>query len=131
MIKDTLFNIQLLEKKQLQLQKEIYTVEGLMQQYMNENKCTLSEQMEYQKRYNRLAEHLYSAKNRFDEVNYIIKKKQEQREKIEIFLNKLKEQEEIIADFDENLWYSLIEYITIFSKEEIYFTFKDGTEIKV
>ncbi len=130
-IKDTLFNIQLLEKKQLQLQKEIHTVEELMQQYMNENKCTLSEQMEYQKRYNRLAEHLHNAKNRFDEVSHIIKKKQKQREKIEILLNRLKEQEEIVVDFDENLWYSLIEYITVFSKEEIYFTFKDGTEIKV
>ena len=43
----------------------------------------------------------------------------------------LQKQKELLTDFDEDLWYSLIEYVTVFDKEDIRFTFKDGTEIKV
>lgn len=60
-----------------------------------------------------------------------IQEKQIQREKIEIFLTELNEQEGLLTEFDEELWYSLVAYITVFSKEEIVFTFQDGTEIKV
>lgn len=32
---------------------------------------------------------------------------------------------------EQNLWYGMVEYVTIFNKEDIRFTFKDGTEIRV
>lgn len=48
-----------------------------------------------------------------------------------MFLAEMGKQEDLIAEFDESLWYSLVDYVTIFSKEDIRFTFKDGTEIKV
>jgi hypothetical protein len=31
--------------------------------------------------------------------------------------------------FDERLWCSLVDFITVYSKEDIRVTFKDGTEI--
>ncbi len=57
--------------------------------------------------------------------------RQTQRKKLERFLAGLEKREGVIAGFDENLWYSLIEYVTVFDKENVRFTFKDGTEIKV
>lgn len=48
-----------------------------------------------------------------------------------MFLDGLQKQEELVAEFDEDLWYNLIEYVTVFEKEDIRFTFKDGTGIKV
>ena len=33
--------------------------------------------------------------------------------------------------FDEDLWYSLIEYVMVFIKEYICFIFKDGKKIRV
>ncbi len=66
-----------------------------------------------------------------DEVSQTITEKQAHREKIELFLDRLQKQKEMVTEFDEDLWYSLIEYVTIFEKEDIRFTFKDGTEIKV
>lgn len=68
---------------------------------------------------------------RLDEVSQTITEKQAHREKIELFLDGLKKQKELVTEFDEDLWYSLIEYVTVFEKENICFTFKDGTEIKV
>lgn len=66
-----------------------------------------------------------------DEVSQGITEKQAHREKIEMYLAGLQKQEGLVAEFDENLWYSLIEYVTVFDKEDVRFTFKDGTEIKV
>lgn len=48
-----------------------------------------------------------------------------------MFLDGLQKQKKLVTEFDEDLWYSLIEYVTVFEKEDIRFTFKDGTEIKV
>lgn len=48
-----------------------------------------------------------------------------------MFLAELERQDEVATEFDENIWYSLIDFVTVFNKEDIRFTFKDGTEIKV
>lgn len=45
--------------------------------------------------------------------------------------DRMQKQKELVNGFDEDLWYILIEYVTVFEKEDIRFTFKDGTEIKV
>jgi hypothetical protein len=35
-----------------------------------------------------------------------------------------------LADFDDQLWFSLVDFATVFSSEDVRFTYKDGTEIK-
>ena len=47
------------------------------------------------------------------------------------FMRELKKQESIITEFDEILWYTLIDRITVYNETGIRFTFKDGTEYKV
>lgn len=66
-----------------------------------------------------------------DEVSKAIKAKQAQQDKIERFLADLGRQEGLVTEFDEDQWYSLVDFVTVFNKEDIRFTFKDGTEIKV
>jgi hypothetical protein len=41
----------------------------------------------------------------------------------------LEKQETTIEEFDEGLWCSLIDHVTVKSKEEIVFTFRNGLEI--
>lgn len=48
-----------------------------------------------------------------------------------LFLAELERQDGVSTEFDENLWYSLVDFVTVFNKEDIRFTFKNGTEIKV
>ena len=45
------------------------------------------------------------------------------------FIQELREQE-LIKEFDARLWGSLVDFITVYSKDDIRVTFKDGTEIK-
>ena len=130
-IKDTLYDVRLLETERSQLQEELNVVAELIQQYIKENARIALDQKEYQKRYDGLAKRLDNVQGRLNEVSQGITEKQVHREKIELFLDGLQKQKELLTDFDEDLWYSLIEYVTVFDKEDIRFTFKDGTEIKV
>jgi hypothetical protein len=44
-------------------------------------------------------------------------------------LAELRGQDGIITEFDERLWHSLVEKVTVFAKDDIRFTFKDGSVI--
>ncbi len=129
-IKDTLFDIRPLETERSQLQKELNVAAELIQQCIKENARIALDQKEYKKRYDELAKRLDNVQERLDEVCHTIMEKQAQKEKIEMFLAGLQKQEELVTEFDEDLWYSLIEYVTVFDKEDIRFTFKNGTEIR-
>lgn len=127
----TLFDVRSLETERSQLQEELNVVAGLVQQCIKENARIALDQKEYQKRYDGIAKRLGNVQERLDEVSQTITEKQAHREKIEMFLDGLQKQKELVTEFDENLWYSLIEYVTVFEKENIRFTFKDRTEIQV
>lgn len=130
-IKDTLFDVRPLETERSQLQEELNVAAELVQQCIKENARIALDQKEYQKRYDGLAKRLDNVQGRLDEVSLGITEKQAHREKVELFLGGLQKQKDLVTEFDEDLWYSLIEYMTVFDKEDIRFTFKDGTEIKV
>jgi site-specific DNA recombinase len=36
----------------------------------------------------------------------------------------------LILEFDPLLWNSLVDYVAVFEKDDVRFTFKDGTEIQ-
>ena len=58
---------------------------------------------------------LKKQKARLDEVSSNIIEKQAEQEKIEMFLTELERQDGIVTEFDENLWYSLLNYVTVFN----------------
>ena len=62
--------------------------------------------------------------------NDAITEKQAKKEQIERFLAELERQDGVATEFDEEQWYSLVDFVTVFNKEDIRFTFKDGTEIR-
>lgn len=130
-IKNTLFDVRELETERAQLQEELNVVAEMIQQCVNENARIALDQEEYQRRYDGLAERFDGVQAQLDEVSHAITERQAQREKIEMFLAGLERQEGLLTEFDESLWYSMVEYVTVFNKEDIRFTFKDGTEIKV
>jgi DNA invertase Pin-like site-specific DNA recombinase len=68
-----------------------------------------------QENYKHTAEEYSSARYRFHQTNR--------------FYSKLRKQTALVTEFDEFLWYALIDCIKIYSKEKIVVVFKDGTEI--
>lgn len=128
-IKGQIFNTEELETEQSQLQEELNVVAELMQQCVKENAHVARDQTEYQARYDGLAERFDRTKARLDEVGNAITERQAKKEQIERFLARLERQDGVVTEFDEDQWYSMVDFVTVFNKEDIRFIFKDGTVI--
>jgi len=63
-------------------------------------------------------------------VDGIINGKQARKAQIELFLAE-HDKFETVTEFHENIWYALLDYVTVYDKGDIQFTFKDGTKIQV
>lgn len=59
-----------------------------------------------------------------------ILEKQAHREMTEQFLAELSKHD-VVTEFDEELWLSLVDFVMVYSKEDISVTFKNGMEIKI
>lgn len=46
------------------------------------------------------------------------------------FMDTLKRMPEMVDCFDEGAWHPLVDYVTVYSKDDVRFTFKNGIEIK-
>ena len=129
-IKDTLFGTAGLEAERLRLQEEMNVVAELIEQCVAENARVALDQTEYQKKYDGLAGRFNRAKGRLSEVSQAITERQAKREKIGRFVSALEKRDGPLTEFNEDDWYSLVEYATVYSREDIRFTFKNGMEIK-
>lgn len=105
-------------------------VAELIQQCIAENARIAQNQADYEKRYNALAERFDRAKERLGEVEEEITAKQAQREMMQNFMDTLKGMSEMVDCFDEGAWYALVDYVTVYSKNDVRFVFKNGMEIK-
>lgn len=112
------------------LEDEILVLVEMTQNLVAENARVAQDQEEYQKRYDSLVQRYETAKKKYDELTEQIEQKEVHSERIQRFIKALKEQDGIITEFDDALWGSMVEFVTI-SKECRSVTFKDGTEIQL
>jgi len=119
-----------LETEKVKLEAEMNALAGMTQDIVAENARIAQNQDDYQKRYNELVGQYNEAKSRYDEVTQSISAKEAQSTRISEFIRELKAQEEILTEFDERLWSSMVEYVTVGRKKEMTVRFKDGTEIQ-
>ena len=129
-IKDALFGTTELEVERLRLQEELNVAAELIGQCVSENARIVLDQTEYQKKYDGLAGRFNGAKERLSQVSQAITERQAKREKIGRFVSVLEKLDGPLTAFNEDDWYSLVEYATVYSREDIRFTFKNGMEIK-
>jgi DNA invertase Pin-like site-specific DNA recombinase len=119
-----------LEAERAGLQNEMTVVSELIQKCIDENARFALDQAEYQERYNGLASRFEAAKSRHEKVTSLISEKKIRAESMEAFFTTLAAQDDVIADFDERLWYSMVDCVTVYNEKDVRFRFKDGTEIK-
>ena len=130
-IKDTAFSTEALEAEAEVLTGEVNTVAELIQKCIDENARVAQDQTEYEKRYVALVQRFDKAKEKLDEVQTAITKKQAQRQMMENFMKVLRSLPEQVEIFDEGTWYALCDYITVYGKDDIRVTFRNGMEIPV
>lgn len=128
LMRKAVFNISDLTAEREKLQQEMAVLVEMTQSCIAENARIAQNQEEYQERYNSFVERYETAKLRFDEINYSIEQKKAGSEKMRQFAKTLKEQDDVIAEFDESLWCRLADFVTV-GRESVAVTFRDGTEI--
>ena len=106
-IKETLFDTAKLTAEYAELQNEIAVVSELIQKCVDENARIAIRQEDYQQHYSGLVTRFENAKTRFEKVDGLIQEKKMRRQKVEAFLDTLEKQDELIAEFDDRLWYRL------------------------
>lgn len=130
-IKDTAFQTEALEAQAARFNDEMNVAAELIQKCIDENARIAQNQSEYEKRYDALAERFDTAKAQFDEAQSAITQKQAQRKMMENFMAELTGLPEKIDYFDEGAWYALVDFVTVYGKKDVRFTFKNGMEIPV
>jgi chromosome segregation ATPase len=110
---------------------EVNTVAELIQKCIDENARMAQDQTEYEKRYDALVQRFDTARAKLDETQAAITKKQAQRQMMENFMDVLRSLPEQVEIFDEGTWYALCDYITVYGKDDIRVTFRNGMEIPV
>ena len=129
-IRKTLCTTDTMLAEKQQLEDEILVLVEMTQNLVAENARVAQDQEEYQKRYDSLVLRYETAKKNYDELAAKIEQKEARGERIQRFIKILREQDGIITEFDDALWGSMVEFVTI-GKECRSVTFKDGTEIQV
>ena len=101
----------------------------MTQNCIAENARVAQDQGEYQKRYNGLVERYEAAKARYDEVTEAIAERSAKSERLAGFIRTLEAQREPVAQFDEQLWGAMVDYVTVGVDGGMTVVFRDGTGI--
>ncbi|GHV08965.1 hypothetical protein FACS1894217_12290 [Clostridia bacterium] len=129
-VRDALFSTADIEAEEKELKSELSVVAELMQKYIEENARVALDQAEYQERYDGLVTRFDKVKARYDEVTGLISERKARGEMMDAFIAELQKQDGFITEFDERLWYTLVDYATVYKESDVRFTFKNGAEIQ-
>lgn len=125
-----LFDTTELEAKQAQLLEETQVVSDLVQQAIQENALTALNQTAYQKRYDSLVQRFDRAKIRLEEVTTEIQEKQTASANVGTFLKAFDQMPNALTEFSLESWHSMVDFATVYSIDDIRFTFKNGQEVQ-
>lgn len=130
-LEDEAFKTDELETQAVRLNEEMNLTAELVQKCVAKNAHIAQDQADYTRRYDSLVERFEKAKAQLDKVQAEITQKRAQKNMMEIFMEHLRKLPEMVDYFDEGAWFALCEYVTVYSKENIRFTFKNGMEVSV
>lgn len=120
-----------LDTEREQLHNENEVVMGLIRKAIEDNAQKAMDQQEYEKKYTGLCERYESARQRLAEIEELRLERNAKRTKIAMFLETLNGQTELVTEFDEELWYSTVDFVTVYEDMRMVFTFRDGNEIEI
>ena len=113
-----------------QLLEEIDVVTELTKRCIAENSQTVQNQEEYTARYNGFVERYEKAKARVEELHSIKSARQAQADAIGAFMFEVQELD-TLTEFDEKLWLTVIDTVTVHADGRMTFKFQGGTEIEI
>ena len=131
LVRQTLCDTTALTEEKAKLQQELAVLVEMTEKTVMQNARIAQNQEEYQRHYDGLVAQYDAAKARFDEVTETISAKEAQSERLSVFINKLKAQTDPVAEFDSQLWASMVECVIVSVDKGLAVVFRDGTEVRM
>jgi len=128
---ESLTNVSELDLEIAELQTERAVIADLVKNCVEGNARTALDQVEYQKKYEALIQRYNDAETRLQDIVDEKQARIAKRAAVQQVLDGLNRSDSLLTKFDESLWGTLVEKMTIYSKEDILVTFKDGSEVVV
>ncbi|MBR2255766.1 MAG: recombinase family protein [Blautia sp.] len=128
-VRDMLTGTEDLEKEQKKLAEQMNVDADAVQEIISENARVAQDQEEYTIRYDALVSRFETTKAEYEKVTSDIAAKGIRRRELERFIQSVEKLPEMVTEFDEALWGSLVDHLTINAKDDIVFTLTSGMEI--
>lgn len=101
-----------------------------VQSLIAENARVAQDQDAYAARYEALASRFEDTRGRYEKVTAEIAARGVRRREFDRFIRTLEKMPEMVTEFDEALWGSLVDHMTVNDRDNIVFTMANGMEIK-
>ena len=111
------------------LLSEMEVVAELTKRCIEENSTTAQDQAAYLERYNGLAERYETAKAKLEKLQAAKAQREAKAEDIGGFMFELAEYGESLTEFDEGLWLTVIDTVTVHRDGQLTFKFQTGHEM--
>lgn len=131
LLKQAAGNVENLQKEKELLAEEIPRLESSLRQSISENARMSLAQSDYDQKYTTVNTRYRTAINRMMEVDRLIRDHRGRAAEIDSFLDIFRNLTDPQLNFDEVLWRSLIDHITVFSDGKLVFTFRGGLETSI
>ena len=120
-----------LDAERGELQNEADVVTELIKKAISENAHKAQDQEEYQRKYEGYCARFEKARNRLAEIEDICLERNAKKVKIQMFMERMGQYAGLVTEFDEELWYSTVDMVTVFEDKRMAFIFRDGTQVTI
>lgn len=127
---DVLYDTSALEVEEARLLGEMNILSERIQAAISENARVALDQKEYQKKFDDLDAQATAVKEKHDEIAVAISVMMSRRIAAQKFITTLSKLDGPIAEFNPELWGTLLDHATVYAGDDIRFTFRNGAEIR-
>ena len=102
-----------------------------VQEFIDQNACVAQNQDDYNRGYDEITSRYEATKAERDTLAAEIRQRGIRRREFERFITTLESLPDQVTDFSEDLWGSLVEYLTVYAKDDLRFMLPCEVEIAV
>ena len=119
------------DTEQEQLESECEVAMELIRKVIADNAHKAMDQGEYERKYTGYCERHEAARKRLAEIAELRLERNVKHTKMDMFLKRLAGSAELVTEFDEELWYSTVDFVTVYEDMRMVFTFRDGNTVEI
>ena len=119
----------LIDDKEIKLKSEQNVLYNSMKELIEENSKSKIDQTEYNKHYENLKEQYEKNNEKLNKLENTRLEWKVKKQKTVDLLNEIKMQDKLISEFDESLWYALVEKVIVNHDGNMKFEFENGEQI--